>query len=119
MHFHMLRLGGGYVENGSETLRFHRAIAPSVDELKALVHAVSHCVARFLEQRGCRERGVEELGAGHAHLQVEGKVVDIHSGNAMASFAERRRSSEAIVAEDLAGDAGPHIIEHIKRLAPL
>lgn len=30
----------------------------------------------------------------------------------MASFAERRRSSGAIGIEDMAGDAGPHIIEH-------
>ena len=59
MHFHMLRLGGVYVENGYETLCFHRAIAPSVDELKALVHAISHRVARFLEKRGFLERDAE------------------------------------------------------------
>ena len=64
----MLVLDGVYVENDYGGLRFQRVNAPGVDELKALVHAVSHCVARFLEQRGCRERGVEELGAGHAQL---------------------------------------------------
>ena len=53
-----------------------------------------------------------EFGAGHAQLQIEGKVVDIESGEVVASFAERRRSSGAIGIEDMAGDAGPHIIEH-------
>jgi hypothetical protein len=57
-----------------------------------------------------------EFGAGHAQLQIEGKVVDIESGEVVASFAERRRSSGAIGIEDLAGDAGPHIIEHLVNL---
>ena len=54
-----------------------------------------------------------EFGAGHAQLQVEGKVVDIESGEVIAAFAERRRSSGSLGAKDLAGDAGPHIIEHL------
>ena len=41
-----------------------------------------------------------EFGAGHAQLQIEGKVVDIESGKVMAAFAERRRSSGAIGAKD-------------------
>ena len=57
-----------------------------------------------------------EFGAGHAMLQIEGKVVDIESGAVMAEFAERRRSSGAIGLEDLGGDAGPHIIEHLASL---
>jgi hypothetical protein len=57
-----------------------------------------------------------EFGAGHAQLQIEGKVVDIESGEVVASFAERRRSSGAIGIEDMAGDAGPHIIEHLVSL---
>ena len=57
-----------------------------------------------------------EFGAGHAQLQIEGKVVDIESGEVVASFAERRRSSGAIGIEDMAGDAGPHIIEHLVKL---
>jgi hypothetical protein len=40
-------------------LRFHRVKAPNVDELKALVHAISHRVARFLEKRGFLERDAE------------------------------------------------------------
>ncbi len=57
-----------------------------------------------------------EFGAGHAQLQIEGKVVDLESDAVVASFAERRRSSGAIGIEDLAGDAGPHIIEHLVSL---
>jgi len=57
-----------------------------------------------------------EFGAGHAQLQIEGKVVDIESGEVMATFAERRRSSGAIGVKDLGGDAGPHIIEHLVKL---
>ena len=57
-----------------------------------------------------------EIGAGHAQLQIEGKVIDIQSGKVLASFAERRRSSGAIGIEDMAGDAGPHIIEHLVSL---
>lgn len=54
-----------------------------------------------------------EFGAGHAQLQIEGKVVDTESGEVVAAFAERRRSSGALGAKDLGGDAGPHIIEHL------
>ena len=57
LHFHMLFLDGIYVEDGHGKLRFHRVKAPNVDELKALVHAISHRVARFLEKRGFLERG--------------------------------------------------------------
>ena len=57
-----------------------------------------------------------EFGAGHAQLQIEGKVTDTESGEVVAEFAERRRSSGAIGVEDLGGDAGPHIIEHLVSL---
>ena len=59
LHFHMLVLDGVYVENDYGSLRFHRVKAPSFDELKALVHAISHRVARFLEKRGFLERDAE------------------------------------------------------------
>jgi len=57
-----------------------------------------------------------EFGAGHAQLQIEGIVTDTESGEVVAEFAERRRSSGAIGIEDLGGDAGPHIIEHLVSL---
>ena len=55
----MLVLDGVYVENGYGGLRFHRVKAPDVDELKTLVHVISHRVARFLEKRGFLERDAE------------------------------------------------------------
>jgi hypothetical protein len=51
---------GVYVENDYGGLRFHRVNAPSVDEIKALVHAISHRVARFLEKRGFLKRDAEK-----------------------------------------------------------
>ena len=54
-----------------------------------------------------------EFGAGHAQLQIEGRVVDNESGEIVAEFAERRRSSGALGAKDITHDAGPHIIEHL------
>jgi hypothetical protein len=59
LHLHMLVLDGVYVANDCGGLRFQRVKAPSVDELKALVHAISHRVARFLEKRGFLERDAE------------------------------------------------------------
>ena len=59
MHFHMLVLDGVYVENDYGGLRFQRVNAPGVDDLKALVHAISHRVVRFLEKRGFLERDAE------------------------------------------------------------
>jgi hypothetical protein len=55
----MLVLDGVYVANDYGGLRFQRVNAPGVDELKALVHAISHRVARFLEKRGFLERDAE------------------------------------------------------------
>lgn len=51
-----------------------------------------------------------ELGAGHAQVQVEGRVTDPASGKLLAAFAERRRSSGAIGLQDMGGDAGPSLI---------
>jgi hypothetical protein len=55
----MLLLDGVYAENGYGGLRFQRVNALGVDELKALVHAISHRVARFLEKKGFLERDAE------------------------------------------------------------
>ena len=57
-----------------------------------------------------------ELGAGHAQVQVEGKVIDTESGKSVAEFAERRSSSGAIGIKDLKGDSGPELIEHLIKL---
>ena len=47
LHLHMLFLDGVYVEDGHRKLRFHRVEAPNLEELKALVNAISHRVAGF------------------------------------------------------------------------
>ena len=54
-----------------------------------------------------------ELGAGHAQVQVEGKLYDIEGGSVRATFAERRTSSGAIGLKDVGGDAGPSLIEEM------
>jgi hypothetical protein len=49
-----------YVENGHGKLRFHRVNAPNIEELRELVHAISHRGARFLEKRGFLERDADD-----------------------------------------------------------
>ncbi len=56
----MLVVDGVYVENDYGGLRFHRVKAQSFDELKALVHANSHPVARFMEKRGFLELDADD-----------------------------------------------------------
>lgn len=52
-----------------------------------------------------------ELGAGHAQLQIEGKVINIADGALIVAFAERRRSSGAIGLKDIGGDSGPNLVQ--------
>ena len=54
-----------------------------------------------------------ELGMGHAIVQVEGKLIESKSGKEVACFADRRRDSGAIGFEDLAGDAGPKLVQRM------
>ena len=54
-----------------------------------------------------------ELGAGHAFVQVEGKVNDAATGKEIAAFADRRRDSGSIGFEDLGGDAGPRLVKRM------
>ena len=42
-----------------ENCVFTRVKAPNIEELKALVHAISHRVAGFLERRGLLERDAD------------------------------------------------------------
>jgi len=44
-----------------------------------------------------------ELGAGHAWVQIEGRVTDEESGVLLVSFADRRRGSGAVGFRDLGG----------------
>jgi hypothetical protein len=84
VHFHMLFLDGVYVENGHGKLCFHRVKAPNVDELKSLVHAISHRVARFLEKRGFLERDADDC------MDAGGRAPKVGaSGDAWSSCREQ------------------------------
>jgi hypothetical protein len=50
-----------------------------------------------------------ELGAGHAYVQVEGKLLDAASKEQLACFSERRHDSGSIGFEDMGGDAGTRL----------
>lgn len=51
------------------------------------------------------------IGVGHAHLQIEGKVVDVKSNRVVVTFAERHGSSGNIGIDDLTGVAGPSLVK--------
>jgi hypothetical protein len=54
-----------------------------------------------------------ELGAGHAFVQVEGKLTDTSTEKEIARFADRRRDSGSIGFEDLGGNAGPRLVKRM------
>lgn len=56
---------------------------------------------------------VGELGAGHAWVQVEGRVVGPASDRVLAEFVDRRRSSGAAGLRDSFGDAGPQLVREM------
>lgn len=56
---------------------------------------------------------IGELGAGHAWVQVEGKVTDPKNDAVLATFAERRRSSAAIGLKDVTGDTGAALVQSL------
>lgn len=59
-----------------------------------------------------------ENGAGHAWVQVEGRVIDSESGEELAIFADRRRSSVWIGFRDVFRDSSPGLIrEMLKGIA--
>lgn len=54
-----------------------------------------------------------EFGAGHAYVQVDGKIIDVVSGKEIACFMERRRDSGSIGFEDLGGNAGARMVKRM------
>jgi hypothetical protein len=52
-----------------------------------------------------------ELGAGHAWVQVEGRVTDPTSGALLAAFADRQRDSGLAGVRDTFGDVGPSLVK--------
>ena len=59
IHFHMLFLGGVYVDGANGSTRFRWVRAPSGAELTKLAHRIAHRVGRFLERQGLLERDAE------------------------------------------------------------
>ena len=56
---------------------------------------------------------VGELGAGHAFVQVEGRVFGPSGDRPIAEFADRRRHSGAAGVRDTFGDAGPELVREM------
>lgn len=54
-----------------------------------------------------------ELGAGHAYVQVEGKLSSVPAGIVLATFSEKRRSSGLAGTLDMLQDAGPILMKQM------
>ena len=50
---------------------------------------------------------------GHAAVQVEGRLVDSVTNRELAGFSERRTDTGRAGFEDLGGDAGSTLVEHM------
>jgi len=59
IHFHMLFLGGVYVDQPNGAARFRWVKSPSSAEITRLTHTIAHRVGRFLERQGLLERDAE------------------------------------------------------------
>jgi hypothetical protein len=56
-----------------------------------------------------------ELGAGHAYVQVEGRLVDTVTHKTLATFSVRKRDSGAVGIQDVGGDVGPELVKEMLR----
>jgi len=54
-----------------------------------------------------------ELGAGHAYVQVEGRVIDDRTGAFLAAVADRRRGTGVIGLRDTFGSSGPAMVREM------
>jgi len=54
-----------------------------------------------------------EFGAGHAFVQVEGKLTDASEGALLCELVQRARASGAVGFRDWGGDAGPAMVEEM------
>jgi hypothetical protein len=54
-----------------------------------------------------------EFGAGHAFIQVEGRLVDRRSNAELFVFVHRERDSGTVGFEDIGGDAGPGLVKQM------
>lgn len=71
VHFHMLFLDGVYIKDQSGKLRFKQLPKPGIESMQALIHTISHRIARSLEQKGLLERDME-----NSYLQLDGMEAD-------------------------------------------
>jgi hypothetical protein len=63
----MLSLDGVYIKTAEGKLRFRQTAPPTTDELQALLHRITHRVARYLERKGLLERDAE-----NSYLHLDG-----------------------------------------------
>jgi hypothetical protein len=63
----MLLLDGIYIQSAEGELRFRQVTPPTNAKLQALLHRITHRVARHLERQGLLERDVE-----NSYLSLEG-----------------------------------------------
>jgi Domain of unknown function (DUF4410) len=54
-----------------------------------------------------------EFGAGHAFVQVDGKLSDADDGTLLCEFSQRTRASGAVGFRDLGGDSGPAMVRQM------
>ena len=63
----VLSLDGVYIKTAEGKLRFRQTAPPTTDELQALLHRITHRVARYLERKGLLERDAE-----NSYLHLDG-----------------------------------------------
>jgi hypothetical protein len=63
----VLSLDGVYIKPAEGKLRFRQTAPPTTDELQALLHRITHRVARYLERKGLLERDAE-----NSYLHLDG-----------------------------------------------
>jgi hypothetical protein len=54
-----------------------------------------------------------EFGAGHAYVQVEGRLTDSTDGGVLCELVQRTRASGAVGFRDLGGDSGPAMVKQM------
>lgn len=54
-----------------------------------------------------------ELGAGHAMIQVDGRVLDSETGKPLAALVDRRRGTGALGLRDTFGSSGPTMVREM------
>jgi len=100
-----------------ENIRFPggwKAVDEPGDATAKLSLAITHLEPGSMMSRAW----AAEFGAGHAYVQVDGKLVDMASGKEVACFMERRRDSGSIGFEDLGGNAAARMVKRmLERIA--